>query len=137
MLQSLLSQYLGVVQDFCLGRHSLTSATLQSVMDQCLAYDKDPWKGPIGKYGKSVCTPSANTASGGDGSSNPYDALAMCSFNYHMSCWCNGCKDGSEKCMVCHNTSNKPPHHSMNFPILNRIGLKLVKHTPADGNAAS
>ncbi len=61
----------------------------------------------------------------------------MCSFNYNMSRWCNGCKDGSKKCMVCDNTSNKPPHHSTNCPILNRIGLKLVKRTPADGNAAS
>ncbi len=61
----------------------------------------------------------------------------MCSFNYHMSRWHNGCKEGSKKCMVCHNTSNKPPHHSTNCPILNRIGLKLVKRTPADGNAAS
>ncbi len=61
----------------------------------------------------------------------------MCSFNYHMSCWHNGCKDGSKKYMVCHNTSNKLPHHSTNCPILNRIGLKLVKRTPADGDAAS
>ncbi len=28
-------------------------------------------------------------------------------------------------------------HHSTNCPILNRIGLKPVKHTPTDGNAAS
>jgi hypothetical protein len=39
--------------------------------------------------------------------------------------------------MVYHNTSNKPPQHSTNCPILNRIGLKLVKRTPTDGNAAS
>jgi hypothetical protein len=136
-LQSLLSCYHRVVQDFHLGRHSLTSATLQSVVDQCLAYNKDPWKGPIGKDGKPVRTPSANAAGVSDSSGNPYEAMATCSFNYHMSCWHNGCKDGSKKCMVCHNTSNKPPHHSSNCPILNKIGLKLVKHTPADGNAAS
>jgi hypothetical protein len=137
MLRPLLSCYHRVVQDFRLGRHSLTSATLQSLVDQCLAYDEDPWKGPIGKDGKPVCTPSANAAGGGNGSGNPYEAIATCSFNYHMSRWRKGCKDGSEKCMVCHNTSNKPPHHSANCPILNKIGLKLVKHTPADGGAAS
>jgi hypothetical protein len=42
MLRSLLSCYHRVVQDFYLGRHSLTSTTLQSVVDQCLTYDKDP-----------------------------------------------------------------------------------------------
>ena len=52
MLRALKSTYQGVVQDFRLGRHSLPSATLQSVVDQCLAYNKDPWKGHIGKDGK-------------------------------------------------------------------------------------
>ena len=36
MLRSLLPSYQGVVQDFRLGRHSLSSATLQSVVDQCV-----------------------------------------------------------------------------------------------------
>ena len=54
MLRALCSTYHGVVQDFRLGRHSLSSATLQSVVEQCMAYDKDPWKGPIGKDGKPV-----------------------------------------------------------------------------------
>jgi hypothetical protein len=39
--------------------------------------------------------------------------------------------------MVCHNTSNKPPHHSTNCPILHRNGLKIVKRTPPDGDVAS
>ena len=54
MLCVLQSTYHGVVQDFCLGRHSLSSATLQLVEEQCMAYDKDPWKNPIGKDGKLV-----------------------------------------------------------------------------------
>ncbi len=37
MLRALLLQYHGVVQDFCLGCHSLVSTTLQSVMEQCMA----------------------------------------------------------------------------------------------------
>jgi hypothetical protein len=32
----------GGLQDFCLGCHSLPSSTLQSVVNQCTAYDKDP-----------------------------------------------------------------------------------------------
>ena len=35
MLHSLLPSYQGVVQDFRLGHHSLSSTTLQSVVDQC------------------------------------------------------------------------------------------------------
>ncbi len=42
-------------------------------------------------------------------------------------------KDGGDKCMVCHNTSNKPTHHSKDYPILKIIRLKLVKRTPANG----
>ena len=138
MLRSLLSRYHGVVHDFRLGRHSLTDATLQSVVEQCMAYDKDPWKGPVGKDEKSLRHPSANVAgAGGEPSGNPYDAMAKCSFNLHMSRWRKGCVEGSERCMICHNTSNKPPHHSAHCPILNKLGLKLVKRTPADGDAAS
>jgi hypothetical protein len=35
--------------------------------------------------------------------------------------------------MVCHNTSNKPAHHTKDCPILRHLGFKLVKRTPADG----
>jgi hypothetical protein len=135
MLRALRTAYHGVVQDFRLGCHSLASATLQSVVDQCTSYDKDPWKGPVGKDGKPARTPSANAAGAGD-KTNPYDAMSSCSFGNHMSRWRAGCKDGSEKCMICHNTSNRPAHHSKDCPILRQIGLKLVKRTPGDGGDA-
>jgi hypothetical protein len=57
MLRALRTTYQGVVQDFRLGCHSLASATLQSVVEQCMSYDKDPWKGPVGKDGKPARTP--------------------------------------------------------------------------------
>jgi hypothetical protein len=138
MLRSILSQYHVVVQDFHLGCHSLASVTLQSVMEQCMASDKDPWKGPVGKDGKPVRTPSAYATGASGNSSNPYESLTMCSFGNHMSCWWASCKDSSKRCMICHNTSNKPAHHSKDCPILKKIGLKLVKRTLANGsNAAS
>jgi hypothetical protein len=137
MLRALKSTYHGVVQDFRLGRHSLPSATLQSVVNQCLAYDKDPWKGPIGKDGKPSCNPSASVAGISGDQSNPYDALAKCSFGFHISRWRNACKDNSNLCMVCHNTSNKGGHHRKDCPILKQVGIKLVKQTPVDGNKAA
>ncbi len=40
--------------------------------------------------------------------------------------------------MVCHNTSNKPAHHTKDCPILKQLGFKMVKCTTAnDGDAAS
>jgi hypothetical protein len=62
MLRALLSSYHGVVQDFRLGCHLLSTATLQMVVNQCVAYNKDPWKGPVDKTGKPVCSPSTNAA---------------------------------------------------------------------------
>jgi hypothetical protein len=137
MLRALLSTYHGVVQDFRLGRHSLSTATLQSVVDKCAAYDKDPWRGPVGKDGKHPRNPSESTAGSTSDQSNPYDALTKCSFGSHISKWLNACKDTSEYCMVCHNTSNKGRHHTKDCPILKQVGLKLVKRTPADGNEAA
>ena len=137
MLRALLANYHGVVQDFRLGRHSLSTATLQSVVDQCAAYDKDPWKGPVGKDGKHHRNPSASAAGSTNDRSNPYEALMKCSFGSHISKWRNACKDTSNFCMICHNTSNKGGHHSKDCPILKQIGLKLVKRTPADGNDAA
>jgi hypothetical protein len=134
MLRALLSRYHGVVQDFRLGRHSLASATLQSVVEQCLAYDKDPWKGPVSKDGKPVRIPSAYATGTSSDSSNPYESLSTCLLGNHMPCWQTNCKDGSDRCMICHNTSNKPTHHSKDCPILKKIGLKLVKQTLTDGN---
>jgi hypothetical protein len=117
MLWALQSHYHRVVEDFYLGHHSLPSSTLQSVVNQCTAYDKDPWNGPVGKDGKPAWTPSANVAGTSGNGTNPYDILPTCSFNLHMARWRNGCKDGSDKCMVCHNTSNKPTHHSKDCPM--------------------
>ena len=63
MLRALLSKYHAVVQEFRLGRHSLSDASLQTVVEQCTNYDKDPWKGPVGKDGKVPKSgPSANAA---------------------------------------------------------------------------
>ena len=135
MLRALLSSYHGVVQDFRLGRHSLATATLQSVVEQCVTFDKDPWKGPVGKDGKPSRPSSANAAVATG--TSPYDAMATCAFGTHISRWRIGCKEGSEKCMICHNTSNKPAHHSKDCPILKQIGLKLVKRTPSDGGDAA
>jgi hypothetical protein len=85
MLLALLHRYQAVVQEFRLGHHTLTEASLQeTVVEQCTNYDKDPWKGPVGKDGKPMPrgTPSANVA--GTDSKNPYEALSAKSFNYHF-----------------------------------------------------
>jgi hypothetical protein len=139
MLWALQTSYHGVVQDFRLGRHSLSTATLQTVVDQCVAYNKDPWKGPVDKTGKPAHTPSANAAGTPSGDkANPYEAMALCSFGLHVSRWRSACKDNSDKCLVCHNTSHKPAHHTKDCPFLRQLGFKLVKRTPANGgNAAS
>jgi hypothetical protein len=52
MLCALLDRYHAVVQEFCLGRHPLNEASLQTVVDQCVNFDKDPFLGPMGKDGK-------------------------------------------------------------------------------------
>ncbi len=52
MLCALLHRYHAVVQEFCLGRHTLSKASLQTVANQCVNYDKDPFLGPVGKDGK-------------------------------------------------------------------------------------
>jgi hypothetical protein len=62
MLCSLHSTYHGVVEDFKLGHHSLTTASLQTIVDQCTSYNKDLWKGHVSKDGKVSCNPSANAA---------------------------------------------------------------------------
>jgi hypothetical protein len=66
-----------VIKEFCVGRHSLTKATLQTVVKQSINFDKDPWSGPVGKDGKAPCSPLANAAgtNSGDGE-NAYKALA-------------------------------------------------------------
>ncbi len=42
MLLTLLSCHQAVIQDFRLGRHALTFATLQLVVKLCTTFDKDP-----------------------------------------------------------------------------------------------
>ncbi len=82
----------------------------------------------------SLSHPSANAAgASGSASFNPYDALANLSFNH----WHWNCKDGSKKCLLCHNTSQDKPHNANNCPILKKIGLRLVNRSSAGTNAAS
>jgi hypothetical protein len=83
--------YHGVVKDFKLGRHSLTPALLQTVINQCTSYDKNPWKVPVGKDGKPSCGPSANAAgaSASPSSDNihPFESMGTLSFNEHLNHW--------------------------------------------------
>ncbi len=85
MLRALLGRYHAVVQEFRLGRHPLTKASLQTVVDQCVNFDKDPFLGPVSKDGKVVRNASANAAGATpvDGK-NAYEALRAKSFNYHF-----------------------------------------------------
>jgi hypothetical protein len=63
--------------------------------------------------------------------------LANCLINKHLNHWHYICKDGSEKCLICHNASQDKPRNAKDYPILKKIGLKLVKHSLADTNTAS
>ncbi len=86
MLRTLLSRYHAVVQEFCLGHHSLSDLSLQTVVKQCINYNKDPWKSPVGRDGKvPKGTPLAYTA--GANSGDPYEVLAGRSFNHHFGRW--------------------------------------------------
>jgi hypothetical protein len=119
MLRALLSCYSAVVTDFCLGCHSLTSATLQTVIEHCTAFDKDPWTGPVGHDGRPVQTPSANTVGAGSGEpSTVYDAMEQVSFNYHFSRWRKCFSESSEKCLICHNSARGNRHPPSKCPIL-------------------
>ncbi len=85
MLCALLNRYHPAVQEFRLGHHTLSKASLQTVVDQCVNYDKDPFLGPVGNNGKVAQTLSTNAAGTtlGEGE-NAYKALAVKSFNYHF-----------------------------------------------------
>ena len=133
MLRALLSRYHAVVQEFRLGRHPLTTATLQTVVDQCVNYDKDPFLGPVGKDGKLARqSPSANAAGAGPGDGdNPYEALAAKSFNYHVGRWKNALVANKGTCMFCHGTSRTPAHKSRDCPILKKLGLQFTKRSDA------
>jgi hypothetical protein len=78
MLWALQVGYQAVVQEFCLGWHSLTLASLQAVVNQCILYDKDPWHGPVSCNGKLVRASLANAAAvpANKDSSNPYRAVS-------------------------------------------------------------
>jgi hypothetical protein len=73
-----------VVQEFLLSQHSLTTASLQTVVDQCVSYNKDPWKGPVGHDGEPVWTPLAN-ARNTNPDSNLYSCIAAKPFSYQMN----------------------------------------------------
>jgi hypothetical protein len=105
MLRALLYRYQAVVQEFRLGCYSLTKASLQTVVKQCTNYDKDPWKGPVGKDGKPIHrgTPSANAV--GTNSESPYEALSSKSFNYHFGRWKKALKEQKGKCMISFDTA--------------------------------
>ena len=127
MLRALLSRYHAVVQELRLGRHALSDASLQTVVEQCTNYEKDPWKGPVGPNGKvPKGTSSANVA--GADSGDPYEVLTGKSFNHHFGCWKRALRvDKGTKgpCMICHGTAINPEHPTCNWPILKNLGYKI------------
>jgi hypothetical protein len=130
MLRALRSAYQAVVQKFCLGRHSLSTASLQTVVEQCVSYNKDPWKGPVGRDKKPVRNLLANTADSGD-HGDPYERIAAKPFGYHMNRWHKGVVQQNGKCLFCFNTSaNNPDHKTRKCPILSKVGLKFKKLPP-------
>ena len=130
MLRALLNHYQAVVQEFCLGRHSLTSASLQTVVDQCTNYDKDPWKGPVGRDGKPAPRGPPSASAAGADAENPYEALASKSFNHHFSRWKKAPKDEKGKCMFCFSTARND-HNTCDCPIIKNLGFKLEKRNPS------
>jgi hypothetical protein len=81
MLRALLSRYHAVVQEFCLGCHPLSKASLQTVVDQFVNYDKDLFLGPVNKNGKVARTPSANVAGSGHSNARMHMRLWPASFS--------------------------------------------------------
>jgi hypothetical protein len=58
MICALLGHYHAMVEEFHLGCLSLSKASLQTVVDQCINFHKDPFLGPVGKRnGKVAHTP--------------------------------------------------------------------------------
>jgi hypothetical protein len=130
MLRALLHRYQAVVQEFRLGCHSLSAASLQTVVEQCTNYDKDPWKGPVGKDGKVPRpTPSANAA--GSKGEGPCDVLSAKSFNYHFGQWKKALKEQTGKSMVCFDTARNE-HNTCDCHVLKNLGFKIDKRTPSD-----
>jgi hypothetical protein len=130
MLRALCSAYQAVVQEFHPGRHSLSTTSLQTVVEQCVSYNKDPWMGPVGHDRKPVHNPLANTADLGD-HGDPYECIAAKPFGCHMNRWHKGVVQQKGKCLVCFNTSaNNPDHKTRECPILSKVGLKFEKLPP-------
>ncbi len=121
--------------DFCLGCHSLTSATLQTIVEHCTSYDKDHWTGTIGRDRRPTRSPLANSAS-----PNPsnipaaYEAMEQVSFNYHLSGWRSNFSDTAEKCMICQNLAREKKHSTAKCPILKKLGFKIKKRSAADNS---
>jgi hypothetical protein len=134
MLCALLSWYHTAIPEFHVGCHSLTEATLQTVVEQCVNFDKDPWSDPVGKDGRAPRRMLANaagttTASKGE---NAYAALAGKSFNYHFRSWKKAIGENKGKCMFCHDTARNNDHKTKDCPILKKLGMKLEKCTDVD-----
>jgi hypothetical protein len=70
---------------------------------------------------------------------HPFEPMGTLSFNKHLNHWSNNCKDDSDKCLICYNTSHDKAHSSKDCPILKRISYELVKtkRSALDTNAAS
>ena len=134
MLWALQAGYQAVVQEFCLGWHSLTSASIQTVNNQCILYNKDPWRGPVGHDGKPVCAPLANAAavSANKDSSNPYEALLTKPYNYHLNHWRTALINYKGKCLLCHDFACNTDHKTRDCPIQKKLGVKSEKQYEAD-----
>jgi hypothetical protein len=138
MLRSLLSCYSAVVTDYWLGCHSLRSVTLQSVVEHCTAFNKDPWIGPVGRDSCPACSPLTNTAGASPGEpSATYDVMEHVSFNYHLPCWCKSLSNLANKCLICHNSAQGNKHTTAKCPILKKLDMKLEKRSSADNSNKS
>jgi len=133
MLCALLGCYHAVVQEFRLGCHALSDASLQTVVEQCTNYDKDPWKGPVGRDGNvPKGTPSANAAGADTG--DPYEILVGKSFNDHFSRWKRALWAEKGACIICHGTARNSEHLTCDCPILKNLGYKLEKRSGTDSS---
>jgi len=133
MLCALLGCYHAVVQEFRLGCHALSDASLQTVVEQCTNYDKDPWKGPVGRDGNvPKGTPSANAAGADTG--DPYEILVGKSFNDHFSRWKRALWAEKGACIICHGTARNSEHLTCDCPILKNLAYKLETHSGTDSS---
>ncbi len=121
--------------DFCLGRHSLTSTTLQTVVEHCTSYNNDPWTSPIGCDRCPACSPLANSVDANPSNAPAaYEAMEQVSFNYHLSRWRNSLLDTAEKCMIFHNLAWEKKHSTAKCPILKKLGITIKKQSAADNS---